>query len=444
MSNETEREHLFISYASEDRALAEWLALKLTAEGYRVWCDRFQLLGGESYPRDIDEAIKNRTFRLIALLSKYSISKQNPLKERTLALNIAKERGIDFVIPLNLDNLKPTELDWMTSDLTFISFYRSWAEGLNQLLKKLTAINAPQSLENGKRIAAATFLPSSVTTQTPEILFGNYLRFEKIPDIVKRYTFSRGLSDDEYAEFSKRWAFYTIDPLTILTFHSPPDGLSNQLNVSPAGGSSWRYVDQISRIPTRNIVSALLRRSMYVKCFSKGLELALGHRAYFPQGLLQNDRIYFRGYDGKKTWIAVVGERTFWSPGKPSQGYRYHLSPEFRVRRDLRDPFLLFLRITLYITDADGQPLERRSALSRRKRVCRDWWNNEWLKRHLAVYHFLADGEKTITIGQSEDEQIILSAEPPKYEAPFGIDEESLGPPRLPEGNDEGEGHLDA
>jgi len=69
----SEREHLFISYATEDWPLAEWLTLRLTSEGYKVWCDRFKLLGGESYPRDIDKAIANSTFRFIGLLSKNSI-----------------------------------------------------------------------------------------------------------------------------------------------------------------------------------------------------------------------------------------------------------------------------------------------------------------------------------------------------------------------------------
>ena len=139
-------EHLLINYATEDWALAEWLTRKLTAEGYRVWCDRFMLLGGESYPREIDEAIKNRTFRMLSLLSRASLTKPNPLKERTLALNIARERGIDFVIPLNVDGLRPTELDWMSSDLTFIPFSHGWAAGLRQLLAKLRSIDTPRSL----------------------------------------------------------------------------------------------------------------------------------------------------------------------------------------------------------------------------------------------------------------------------------------------------------
>jgi hypothetical protein len=48
---------LRLSYATEDAALADWLTLKLTAEGYLVWCDRFKMLGGERWPEDIDKAI---------------------------------------------------------------------------------------------------------------------------------------------------------------------------------------------------------------------------------------------------------------------------------------------------------------------------------------------------------------------------------------------------
>ncbi|MGD0856653.1 MAG: toll/interleukin-1 receptor domain-containing protein, partial [Dehalococcoidia bacterium] len=71
-------DHLFISYATEDGELAEWLTLRLTAAGYKVWCDRVKLLGGESYPRDIDKAIKTQTFRMLALISKSSLTKENP------------------------------------------------------------------------------------------------------------------------------------------------------------------------------------------------------------------------------------------------------------------------------------------------------------------------------------------------------------------------------
>ena len=77
--------HLFISYASEDVAFSDWLALKLVAEGYEVWYDRMKLLGGEPYPTDIDSAIKNQSFRVLGLVSGYSVSKPNPVKGMTFA-----------------------------------------------------------------------------------------------------------------------------------------------------------------------------------------------------------------------------------------------------------------------------------------------------------------------------------------------------------------------
>lgn len=147
------RDHLFVSYAQENWALAEWLTLRLTAENYRVWCRSFQVLGGERYPQDIDDAIRNSTFRVIALLSRASMSDPHAIKERMLALHLARERNIDFLLLLNVDGLRFTECDWMTSDVTFLPFHEHWTTGFSQLLKKLRVIDTPRTLVNGRQIA---------------------------------------------------------------------------------------------------------------------------------------------------------------------------------------------------------------------------------------------------------------------------------------------------
>jgi hypothetical protein len=49
--------HLFISYVSEDRTFAEWLARKLASAGYAVWLDTLKRLGGEPWPQTIDAAL---------------------------------------------------------------------------------------------------------------------------------------------------------------------------------------------------------------------------------------------------------------------------------------------------------------------------------------------------------------------------------------------------
>ena len=185
-------DHLFISYATEDGELAEWLTLRLTTEGYKVWCDRVKLLGGESYPRDIDKAIKTQTFRMLALISKNSLTKENPLKERTLGHNISRQRKVDFVIPLLVDETRSDELDWMDSDLTYIPFRDSWAQGLIQLVKKLKSINTPNPLPNGAKLVSDWVAQQSSLPKTQERLWSNLFEIKAMPTTLYKTTVPDG------------------------------------------------------------------------------------------------------------------------------------------------------------------------------------------------------------------------------------------------------------
>jgi hypothetical protein len=146
-------DHLFLSSAPPDWALAEWLALRLTTEGYRVWCRRFPLIGGERYPRDPNEAIARETFRLIALVSRASSSHAGAIRELELGLRIGRERKEEFVISLAADDLSPGDVPPALRDLALASFSRSWAAGMAELLAVLRAIAAPCPLLEGERIA---------------------------------------------------------------------------------------------------------------------------------------------------------------------------------------------------------------------------------------------------------------------------------------------------
>ena len=79
--------------------------------------DRLKMLGGESWPRDIDEAIRTRTFRMLGVISRTSLDKPAPLRERTFAQKLAESLGIrDFLNPLDLGGLNRDEMQWMLSD----------------------------------------------------------------------------------------------------------------------------------------------------------------------------------------------------------------------------------------------------------------------------------------------------------------------------------------
>ena len=80
----------------------------------------------------------------------------------------------------------------------------------------------------------------------------------------------------------------------------------------------------------------------------------------------------------------MIGERMYRRGGEMRR-YRYHLSPRFCVRRDIAPDFMLQIRPGLYLTDLAGRELPARTRNSRRKQLCRSWWNHEWLNRHFAL-----------------------------------------------------------
>jgi hypothetical protein len=147
------RDHLFLSFAPEDWALAEWLTLRLTREGYRMWCSRFPVLGGERYPSRTDEAITARAFRVLALASRASLSSPVTTKEMTLAAELGRRRAENFVIQLLTDDVDENGA---------ISFRERWEDGLAHLLTTLDAVAAPRALLDGERVAneARQFLAS--------------------------------------------------------------------------------------------------------------------------------------------------------------------------------------------------------------------------------------------------------------------------------------------
>ena len=138
--------------------------------------------------------------------------------------------------------------------------------------------------------------------------------------------------------------------------------------------------------------------------------------------LTKANRISFTQPDGKKSNIAASGKR------KHSSGneYLHSLAPDFFVRQDLFDDFTVLVRMRVRLSDTEGKPLKgHRMIVSRRKHLCKDWWNKDWFNRTLAVSQFLADEEKII-IGKPQDAQIIIDATPFCINAPVGINEEGL------------------
>lgn len=172
-------------------------------------------------------------------------------------------------------------------------------------------------------------------------------------------------------------------------------------------------------------MTSLLRRSLTVKCIEKGLRLRDDSRfLYFPSGLLEKDRIKYQGYKGRVTRVNVTGERK-----ARGDRIKYHVGVSLNVRRDVVEGFVAVTRIHLRLVGKTGSPLETLSAIEKRKKIARSWWNHEWLSRQMAIRSFLADGGEGIVIGDGEPkEQIVIAATPIEAHVSVSINEEFLRP----------------
>jgi hypothetical protein len=108
------------------------------------------------------------------------------MRQRALALSVCDDYTDDFLIPLNVDGVMPSDLDRKTGLLQFISF-ENWAQGFGQLLKKLHGVQCPQPLINGKSIASEVFLATNTLSVQAETLVSNCLQIQRIPPVIYRW-----------------------------------------------------------------------------------------------------------------------------------------------------------------------------------------------------------------------------------------------------------------
>jgi TIR domain len=417
---------LFVSYAPEDVALATWLSRRLIAEGYRVWCESLEILGGSPKQETIERRIQTRSFRLLALYSLVSLDKPDVALQRNLAHTIATQRGGEFLIPLGVEPIPDEKLDWKTRQLAFIPFDRSWADGLRQLLQRLIAIDCPRPVDGGRGVVASSLLRKAVVSAAPEPIISNCLPVDRIPDAVLRFHSDREIGLDEQKQLLSRWAFHAVSPAHFLSFQKPPSADRAAFGLTPKGGMDIQYHAAIDGCLTANLIPELVRKSLVVKCHQRGMRAcpAKGY-LFFPPDMADGGRLKYVCLDGSKSWVGAVGRRKYWRPDK-SEDYCYSLSPTFAVPQARDGPLVVLVRMRVYLTDTQGVPLGRRKLVSRRKHLCRGWWNQEWLARILALCHFLADGGTSITVGAVDDEQVVVCASPRRWDAPVSIDEKAL------------------
>lgn len=143
---------VFVSHATADDLIARRLAMGLQAVGYRSWYAEWELKGGDSIVRKIQDALSESDV-LIVVLSQKSVTSQWVQREMDSMLMQQLSGARILIIPVLIDD---TEIPVILRTIKYVDLRRDFEEGFTSLLDALrhhrrqSAEIDPRSSENTK------------------------------------------------------------------------------------------------------------------------------------------------------------------------------------------------------------------------------------------------------------------------------------------------------
>jgi hypothetical protein len=441
-----QRDTLLLSHANpEDNEFTLWLALQLANEGYRVWCDLTKLLGGEVFWDDIEEVIKTRAVKVLYILSRTSNAKDGPLKELHFAQGLAKREKLkDFVIPLHIDDLPHGDVTIEITRINTVPFAQSWGLGLAKLLEKLEEDRVPKdpkfnrtavnewwrtqfSAEQGLRPEPEEYLSNWFPITLPSHVYFHSLSRRSIgvlqvPPALPYPAVQDGMFLIAFAEAAD---FYgQLGPEMYIAQASKPLEVASLLEDPKS--TFGKHLFQLLRLAWEQMLDErklpVYELANKAKCF------------YFPKDRVPNDKVFFTGVDGERTYRAMVGYST---RTNPTTGVSVKRLWHYAVQgRPLVHPTPAYIFKSHVLFTSDGATIweSKKKLAAARLSQCKSWWNDEWRDRTLAAAAYLCDGTDkiTLTLGSTATLSIpptpLLFCSPVSYTDPqllkFSEDEE--------------------
>ncbi len=423
------RDMIILDHSDEDKVLAKWLVGRLTLEGYDVWSQSTAATAGLRVDNALEDLIANRAFAYLPMLSPGAIANPDMNARRATIHTLKGSARCELMIPIVASSFNGQGLDSKTREIRAIPFQKSWGDGIKELLKSLVEARCPRTgpLPN---FAISAFLPESRIVESSERIISNRLRVTRIPAALQMFRCDTPIDYRDIGELASKWAFRRISPTSFVSFQPPPATSPRMRSLKWAGAKSWMDFANFEGIPCDHLVLELITKSIRVHLAKKGLLYCpMKHHLFFPEGLPKSNRLYFKKPDGAKSFINTTGIRTFWRPTGSSK-YRYSLAPYLRASGDpCTNSVYILARIYIRITDENNGLLTDNSAKTRRKDLCRGWWNDDWLSRVLAIAQFLSEDGISICMGHTESDLLKINCNPDEWSTCLGIDEASLFSP---------------
>jgi len=433
----TPRDTLLLSHANpEDNEFTLWLALQLASHGYNVWSDLTKLLGGEVFWDNIEEIIRRKAAKVLYVLSRTSNAKDGPLRELHLAQSIAKKEGIaDFVIPLHIDDLPYSDTTIEITRINSVPFNKSWSTGFAVLLEKLEKDAVPKDPRFNPTAVnewwRTKFSAEQGLRQEPEDYLSNWFPITRLPSHVYYHTIARKtigkievLPDLPYPAVQDGISLITfaeagdfddkLGPEIYIAQASPPLEVAKLLEETDFG----KHLFQLFRLAWEHMLAErnlpIYELANKAKCF------------YFPKGRVPNDKVFFTGVEGTRTYRAMVGfsTRTNSTTGISVKRY-WHFAVQ---ARPMVHPTLAYIFKPHVLFTNDGTTIweSKKRLASARRSQCKSWWNDEWRDRTLAVATHLSEPDEEIVMRLGSKASLSVAQTPLLFRSPVSYTDPQL------------------
>ncbi len=411
------RNKIFISHATpNDNDFTKWVALKLITLGYEVWCDVFYLDKGVDFWKTIEAEIRDSTIQFFVVMSAISNSRDGVLKEITVAQKTQKaSNDATFVVPLMIDNdLTYDDINIDIVRLNAIDFKKSWAVGLQELIKFLEDKGITPNktdAEKANSLYEQIFLQDLVPVEKEEIYTSNWYSILEFPEELRFHFYDKFMPNNfdlntlsfpaiPYKNYVGTFA-YEYD----FMHHLPKTEAYNPqktIRISTKAILEEGYEDEfISNNEARRIIVRLCNLAINKFLSSKSLEpYQMSNKVgyWFKKGTLEKDKF---------NKVLLVGKQK-------EKHWHYGLSSYTKLY-----PFpVLVFNSHIYFT-TDGETLIEKASIqhSARRKQGKGWYNDDWKNKMQAFISYLSDNEEDFSLDVGSEEKIIVSAIPQKFKS---------------------------
>lgn len=436
------RDLVFVSHANPaDNEYTRWLVGQLTLNGYRVWSDVTKLIAGETFWREIEDAIRSYAIKLVFVFSRASNTTDGVLNELAVAASVAKSEGIkDFILPVKIDDIPFSDANVFIHRLNVVDSSTDWAAGLRRILDKLGEDRVPQPLrETGAETVAnwwrGVFNAEAFYTG-PETTVSNWYALA-LPSELRIHSIDRSKSIRDIGRLVP-YPFHRIRGL-LVTFASLEGSeldIHNTISVDVSNIFDGSTVGPLDTAQLRNSVVYILSRAFVSAARSTGLgQYELSNKrycAFYKPELSEKKRLPLSLAGMPKTSRALAGK---W------QGATWHFGISAYPSLE---PFPHMEVSSHVLFSDDGRQIWNSSNRLHRARrsMCRHWWNAEWRDRNAALLLFLAGargGDDHIDLPVGETAKAVMTIESVAVSIPRGYDESKVTTMKITFGDDYGE-----